>query len=50
MRRREFIGGLGGAAVWPLTASAQQRAMPVIALDLCAARQKVSCQAGATHT
>ena len=30
MRRREFIGGLGSAAAWPITVQAQRRAIPVI--------------------
>src|SRR5712671_260660 len=30
MRRREFIAGIGSAAVWPRAASAQQRGMPIV--------------------
>jgi len=46
MRRREFIAALGAVATWPVTAQAQQRAVPVIGYLSAGARDADGASVG----
>ena len=50
MRRREFIAGLGSAAVWPMMASAQQTTVPMIGFLKSPVRRRLQNRGGSVPT
>jgi putative ABC transport system substrate-binding protein len=49
MRRREFIGLVGGAVAWPIKARAQQPAMPVVGFLNSGSRELFAARVAAFH-
>src|SRR6516164_11248664 len=47
MRRRDFIGGVGSAAAWPVVARAQQQTLPVIGVLSNGERDRLAQSAAA---
>src|SRR5262245_64181814 len=49
MRRREFIALVGGAAIWPLAARAQQPSMPIVGFMSALSAENISGPVAGFH-